>query len=122
MKTIMRNKPLMRLAVCLIGMAVLVLQSCADGGTDRDRLCGLWTSVDGKPDVLVYKEGEAYKVTVFARSGKTRRLRPQTYLLVEENGNLFINTGYRIDVSYNEETDILTFSPNGDYVRKEELP
>ena len=40
MKTIMRNKPLMRLAVCLIGMAALVLQSCADGGTDRDRLCG----------------------------------------------------------------------------------
>ncbi len=122
MKTIMRNKPLMRLAVCLIGMAALVLQSCAGGGTDRDRLCGSWTSVDGKPDVLVYKEGEAYKVTVFARSGKTRRLRPQTYLLVEENGNLFINTGYRIDVSYNEETDILTFSPNGDYVRKEERP
>ena len=122
MKTIMRNKPLMRLAVCLIGMAALVLQSCADGGTDRYRLCGSWTSVDGKPDVLVYKEGEAYKVTVFARSGKTRRLRPQTYLLVEENGNLFINTGYRIDVSYNEETDILTFSPNGDYVRKEERP
>ena len=122
MKTIMRNKPLMRLAVCLIGMAALVLQSCADGGTDCDRLCGSWTSVDGKPAVLVYKEGEAYKVTVFARSGKTRRLRPQTYLLVEENGNLFINTGYRIDVSYNEETDILTFSPNGDYVRKEERP
>ena len=122
MKTIMRNKPLMRLAVCLIGMAALVLQSCADGGTDCDRLCGSWTSVDGKPDVLVYKEGEAYKVTVFARSGKTRRLRPQTYLLVEENGNLFINTGNRIDVSYNEETDILTFSPNGDYVRKEERP
>ena len=122
MKTIMRNKPLMRLAVCLIGMAALVLQSCADGGTDRDRLCGSWTSVDGKPDVLVYKEGEAYKVTVFARSGKTRRLRPQTYLVVEENGTLFINTGYRIDVSYNEETGILTFSPNGDYVRKEERP
>ena len=122
MKTIMRNKSLMRLAVCLIGMAALVLQSCADGGTDRDRLCGSWPSVDGKSDVLVYKEGEAYKVTVFARSGKTRRLRPQTYLLVEENGNLFINTGYRIDVSYNEETDILTFSPNGDYVRKEERP
>ena len=118
MKTIMRNKPLMRLAVCLIGMAALVLQSCADGGTDRDRLCGSWTSVDGKPDVLVYKEGEAYKVTVFARSGKTRRLRPQTYLLVEENGNLFINTGFRIDVAYNEAADVLTFSPNGDYVRK----
>ena len=38
----MRNKPLMRLAVCLIGMAALVLQSCADGGTDRDR--PVWTA------------------------------------------------------------------------------
>ena len=122
MKTIMRNKPLMRLAVCLIGMAALVLQSCADGGTDRDRLCGSWTSVDGKPDVLVYKEGEAYKVTVFKRSGIRRRLKPETYLLQEENGNLFMNTGFRIDVSYNEATDILTFSPNGDYVRVNPKP
>ena len=51
-----------------------------------------------------------------------RRLRPLTYLLVEENGNLFINTGYRIDVAYNEAADILTFSPNGDNVRKEVKP
>ena len=122
MKTIMRNKPLMRLAVCLIGMAALVLQSCADGGTDRDRLCGSWTSVDGKPDVLVYKEGEAYKVTVFKRSGIRRRLKPETYLLQEENGNLFMNTGFRIDVAYNEATDVLTFSPNGDYVRVKPQP
>ena len=118
----MRNKPLMRLAVCLIGMAALVLQSCADGGTDRDRLCGSWTSVDGKPDVLVYKEGEAYKVTVFKRSGIRRRLKPETYLLQEENGNLFMNTGFRIDVAYNEATDVLTFSPNGDYVRVKPQP
>ena len=32
-------------------------------------------------------------------------------------GNLFMDTGFRIDVSYNEATDVLTFSPNGDYVR-----
>ncbi|MDC2642672.1 DUF3876 domain-containing protein, partial [Bacteroides ovatus] len=24
---------------------------------------------------------------------------------------------FRIDVAYNEATDVLTFSPNGDYVR-----
>lgn len=119
MQTIMRNNPLMKLAVCLIGMAALVLQSCSESGTDRDKLCGSWTSVEGKPDVLVYKEGDAYKVTLFARSGKTCRLKPQTYLLVEENGNLFIHTGYCIDVSYNAAMDVLTFSPGGDYVRKE---
>ncbi len=68
-------------------------------------------SVEGKPDVLIYKEGEAYTVTVFKRSGLRRKLKPETYLLQEENGNLFMNTGFRIDVSYNEATDILTFSP-----------
>nr|WP_294476536.1 DUF3876 domain-containing protein [uncultured Bacteroides sp.] len=116
----MRNRQLLKLALCLIGIASLVLQGCADmKEMDRDKLCGSWSSVEGKPDVLIYKDGESYKVTVFSRSGKTRRLKPQTYLLVEENGNLFINTGYRVDVSYNEATDVLTFSPSGDYVRKE---
>lgn len=120
MNEVMRNRQLVRLAVCLVGMAAMVLQSCMESnGTDCDRLCGSWSSVEGKSDVLVYKEGEAYKVTVFSRSGKTRVLKPRTYLLVEENGNLFINTGYRIDVSYNEATDVLTFSPHGDYVRSE---
>ena len=85
-------------------------------------LCGNWESVEGKPDVLIYKEGEAYKVTVFKRSGIRRRLKPETYLLQEENGNLFMNTGFRIDVSYNEATDVLTFSPNGDYVRASHEP
>ncbi len=51
-----------------------------------------------------------------------RKLKPETYLLQEENGNLFMNTGFRIDVSYNEATDVLTFSPNGDYVRVKPQP
>lgn len=70
-------------------------------------------------DVLIYREGDAYKVTVFKRGGLSRRLKPETYLLREEEGNLFINTGYRIDIAYNEATDVLTFSPHGDYVRAE---
>lgn len=87
---------------------------------ERDSLCGNWESVERKPDVLIYREGEAYKVTVFSRARMRRRLKPQTYLLQEDNGNLFIHTGFRIDVSYNEETDVLTFSPGGDYVRVKE--
>ena len=78
----MRNKSLMRLAVCLIGMAAMVLQGCSESGTDRDKLCGSWSSVEGKPDVLVYKEGEAYKVTVRSeerRVGKECRSRWSPY-------------------------------------------
>ena len=99
---------MLQVSKCLIGLAVMMLQSCDVADNRRDMLCGNWESVEGKPDVLIYKEGEAYKVTVFRRSGL--------------HGNLFMNTGFRIDVSYNEATDVLTFSPNGDYVRVKPQP
>lgn len=113
-----------RLLLCggLIGMASLMLQACEtvmkENEDVREKICGNWESVEGKPDILVYKEGAHYKVTLFRRKGVRRVLRPETYLLQrEENGNLYMNTGFRIDVAYNEETDVLTFSPGGDYVR-----
>ena len=113
---------LLQVSKCLIGLAVMVLQSCDVAENRRDLLCGNWESVEGKPDVLIYKEGEAYKATVFKRSGIRRKLKPETYLLQEENGHLFMNTGFRIDVAYNEASDVLTFSPNGDYVRVKQQP
>lgn len=113
---------MLQVSKCLIGLAVMALQSCETADNCRDQLCGNWESVEGKPDVLIYKEGEAYKVTVFRRSGLRRKLKPETYLLQEENGNLFMNTGFRIDVAYNEASDVLTFSPNGDYVRVKQQP
>ena len=113
---------MLQVSKCLIGLAVMVLQSCDVAENRRDLLCGNWESVEGKPDVLIYKEGEAYKVTVFKRSGIRRKLKPETYLLQEENGNLFMNTGFRIDVAYTEASDVLTFSPNGDYVRVKQQP
>ena len=76
---------MLQVSKCLIGLAVMMLQSCE--------------TVDNR-----------------------RKLKPETYLLQEENGNLFMSTGFRIDVSYNEATDILTFSPNGDYVRVNPKP
>ena len=102
--SISRTK-MLQVSKCLIGLAVMVLQSCETVDNRRDLLCGNWESVEGKPDVLI-----------------RRKLKPETYLLQEENGNLFMNTGFRIDVSYNEATGVLTFSPNGDYVRVNPKP
>ena len=76
---------MLQVSKCLIGLAVMVLQSCDVADNRRDLLCGNWESVEGKPDVLIYKEGETYKVTVFKRSGLRRKLKPETYLLQEEN-------------------------------------
>ncbi len=115
------RKQLLLMSSYLIGVATIMLQACTDvKSTDRDKLCGNWESVEGKPDVLIYREGDAYKITVFSRTRMRRKMKPQTYLLQEENGNLFIHTGFRIDVSYNAATDVITFSPNGDYVRIKE--
>ena len=91
------------------------------GLTEKEKSQILSINMANNPSRL-YKEGEAYKVTVFRRSGLRRKLKPETYLLQEENGNLFMNTGFRIDVSYNEATDVLTFSPGGDYVRVKPQP
>ena len=107
-----------RLLLCggMIGLASLMLQACEtvmkENEDVREKICGNWESVEGKPDILVYKEGALYKVTLFRRAGVRRKLKPETYLL-----QLYMNTGFRIDVAYNEETDVLSFSPNGDYIR-----
>ena len=96
-----------RLLLCgsLIGLASLMLQACEtvmkENEDVREKICGNWQSAEAGPDILVYKEGEHYKVTLFRRSGVRRRLKPETYLLQrEENGNLYMNTGFRIDVAY----------------------
>ena len=83
----------------------------------REKICGNWESVEGKPDILVYKEG-ALQGDAVPQDGVRRKLKPETYLLQREaDGNLYMNTGFRIDVAYNEETDVLSLSPNGDYIR-----
>lgn len=117
MTTISKSR-LLELAKYTLALTSLFMTACGEvKETDLSKLCGNWVSVANKPDVLIFKEGEQYKITIFKRSGVTRKVKPETYLIVQENGNLFINTGFRIDIAYNEATDVLTFSPNGDYTR-----
>ena len=47
---------MLQVSKCLIGLAVMMLQSCDVADNRRDMLCGNWESVEGKPDVLIYKE------------------------------------------------------------------
>ena len=47
---------------------------------------------------------------VAEKENEGQQLKPETYLLQEENGNLFMNTGFRIDVSYNAATDCLLYT------------
>ena len=45
---------MLKISECLIGLAVVMLQSCDMADNRRDQLCGNWTSMEGKPDVLIY--------------------------------------------------------------------
>lgn len=104
--------------ICTIGIVMMLLQSCTQVKENvPDKLLGHWVSVNDGPDVNIFREGNAYKVTVFKRSGITRKLKSETFLLKEEAGNLFISTGFRIDIAYNEKADVLTISSHGDYTR-----
>ena len=112
------TKQRFRLTQCLLGIALVLVSSCSEvKELNLDTICGNWVSTTGKPNVTIFKDGDSYKLTLFKKSGMTRKVKPETFLIVKENGNLFINTGFRIDIAYNEKTDILAFSPNGDYTR-----
>ena len=114
--SISRTK-MLQVSKCLIGLAVMVLQSCDVADNRRDQLCGNWGERGGKARRAYLQGGRSLQGDGVQAERLRRKLKPETYLLQEENGNLFMNTGFRIDVSYNEATDVLTFSPNGDYVR-----
>lgn len=110
------------LTKCLLGIALILMSSCSEvKELNLNTICGHWVSTTRKPDVLIFKEGDSYKLTLFKKSGITHKVKPETFLIVRENGNLFINTGFRIDIAYNKATDVLTFSPNGDYTRAERV-
>ena len=70
--SISRTK-MLQVSKCLIGLAVRVLQSCDVADNRRDLLCGNWESVEGKPDVLIYKEGLPSTLSQFPQS-RSRRL------------------------------------------------
>ena len=69
--------------------------------------------------IRIAKDGKCYKLTLFAKRGMTGRMVPETYVIQQKGGAMFIDTGFHIDMTYHRERDMLTFSTNGEYVRKQ---
>lgn len=110
------------ITACALAVTLMITSCRGHHRTDSRKLCGRWQSVSGRPDVLIFKEGSLYKMTVFKKSLHTQALRPETYLIIEEGGYLFINTAFRIDIGYDAISDVLTFSTHGDYTRVSHQP
>lgn len=107
------------LAGAFAGLLCLLIVACGRQRTDMGKICGEWKSISGRPDIRIAKDGECYRLTLFARMGLTGTMEPETYLIQQKDGAMFIDTGFHIDMVYDEGKDILTFSSGGDYVRKQ---
>lgn len=107
------------LTVALAGILCLLITACAGQRTEMGKVCGEWKSTNGKPDIRIAKDGKCYRLTLFARKGLTDKMEPEIYLIQEKDGAMFIDTGFHIDMVYDEEKDMLTFSTGGDYTRKQ---
>ena len=75
MRMNLQTVKMLQVSKCLIGLAVMMLQSCDVADNRRDMLCGNWESVEGKPDVLIYNE--ATDVLTFSPGGDYVRVKPQ---------------------------------------------
>lgn len=100
------------------GFLCLLIVACGGQGTDMGKICGEWESTSGKPDIRIVKDGKCYRLTVFARNGMTGERESEIYLIQQKNGAMFIDTGFHIDMVYDEGKDMLTFSTGGEYIRK----
>ena len=83
---------------------VLLLASCKD---DPEKQLGPAFTLSGK--------GVTYNVT---RKANIRgKVLEASYLITEQGGKLFIETGFAILLTYDEERDRIILSPGGEYKR-----
>lgn len=118
MKYLFNEKQIKTLSVLLVGVLCLLAAACAGQQTDMSKLCGEWESSSEKPDIRIVQDGKCYRLVLFARNGMTGKMEPEIYLIQEKDGAIFIDTGLRIDISYDAGKDIITFSTYGEYIRK----
>lgn len=101
----------------LLCTLLLALSSCKE--TNADRLWamrGNWESVKNRPSFSLFQENGHYMVTTYQKTyrGTTRT---ETYKVSEQGGNLFIETGLSVLLTYDKENDRILLSPGGEYKR-----
>ena len=93
-----------------------LLAGCEDSGSkELERMQGYWVHVRGHPAFTLSETGGRYTVT---RKANVRgRILETAYPVTERNGCLFIETGFRIQFTYDKKTDRITLMPGGEYKR-----
>jgi len=100
----------------LLFSCVLLLASCKDSPEKQlEQMRGEWVHVKGHPAFTLSEKGGTYSVT---RKANIRgKVLETAYQVSEQDGNLFIETGFGILLTYDKERDRITLSPGGEYKR-----
>ena len=102
--------------ILLLFSCVLLLASCKDSPEKQlEQMRGEWVHVKGHPAFTLSEKGGTYSVT---RKANIRgKVLETAYQVSEQDGNLFIETGFGILLTYDKERDRITLSPGGEYER-----
>ena len=101
----------------LLCTLLLGQSSCKETNAERLRaMRGNWKSVKNRPSFTLFEENGHYRVTTYQKTywGTTRT---ETYQISEQDGNLFIETGLSVLLTYDKENDRILLSPGGEYKR-----
>ncbi len=83
-----------------------------------DRLAGTWESVNLNPTVIIYRDGESYRLSIIHINETSKQASPATYEIQEDEDGFFFNYNLkRMTISYDAKLDILNLSLLGDYMR-----
>ena len=97
-------------------LSACLLAGCEDSGSkELERMQGYWVHVRGHPAFTLSETGGRYTVT---RKANVRgKVLETAYKVSEQDGKLFIETGFAILLTYDKGRDRITLSPGGEYER-----
>lgn len=101
----------------LLCTLLVLFSSCKETNVDRLKaMQGTWVSAKSRPPFILFEEGGQYMVTTQQKThlGNTRM---ETYQIVEMAGNLYIETGLSVLLTYDKGNDRIHLSPGGEYNR-----
>ena len=103
----------------LLFSCVLLLASCKDSPEKQlEQMRGEWVHVKGHPAFTLSEKGGTYSVT---RKANIRgKVLETAYQVSEQDGNLFIETGLSVLLTYDKENDRILLSPGGEYKRSKQ--
>lgn len=105
--------------ILLLFSCVLLLASCKDSPEKQlEQMRGEWVHVKGHPAFTLSEKGGTYSVT---RKANIRgKVLETAYQVSEQDGNLFIETGLSVLLTYDKENDRILLSPGGEYKRSKQ--